>query len=677
VSEVATTMKPQVDSLRCPAPLANLPAWVLWRYEYVEGEEKPRKVPYWANGERRHGRHGRPDDRAKLVTFEAAKNAAARRNMDGVGFCPLEDWGIVALDFDDCMRQGQLMQAVESLCAGTYAEYSPSGNGVRAFFRGNLGNRKSHQRKGWPFGFETFSTRGFVTFTGNLLEVTDLCETQDTVADLTPLVRTLYEERFGDRPSETNTEITSTRSPLGLTECQLAHCLEVLDPGLPYDEWIRVGMALHHETSGAGFELWNTWSSDWPSYPGEDSLKSHWNSFGNSRRVVTANWLVHQANAEGAHIDLTTLQVADFEALADASQDDDDGLPSLDAAGAAPRKASRFLPVPWESFANGPQPEWVIKDVIPRADLIVIYGAPAAGKSFAALDMAMCIARGVPWRGKRVKQGRVVYIAAEGAGGFRKRLRAYRLHHDLKGPLPFLVIQAAPNLMLKEDALELARSILAAGGADFIVIDTLAQVTPGANENAGEDMGVLLAHCKGISVACRGAPVALIHHAGKDAAKGARGHSSILAAADTMLRVERRAAGRLIEVEKQKDGEDGISFAFDLEIVRIGEDDDRDPITSCVVRELQALPAQQVRAARRKLGTNEQVIVKAFTVVCESSGDTSADVTEVMDKALDLSPPDQPGRAYVRRQHLKRALEKLCDDESTGYRLEDGRLYAD
>jgi hypothetical protein len=239
------------------------------------------------------------------------------------------------------------------------------------------------------------------------------------------------------------------------------------------------------------------------------------------------------------------------------------------------------------------------------------------------------------------------------------------------------VINAAPNLMAKDDALELARSIKEAGGADLIVIDTLAQVTPGADENAAKDMGVLVKHCKGLSDAARGAAVMLIHHAGKDAGRGLRGSTLLLGAADTVLRVERMAAGRLLTVEKQKDGEDGQRFSFELEVVQIGVDEDLDPITSCVVKELQALPAHQVAAARKKLGKWETLIVEAFNAMTQSSGDTSVDCEQLVDKAVELAPPhDGPGRD-TRRQHLKRAMENMGADELSGFQLEDGVFHAE
>ena len=244
-----TTIKPHLASIEAPDILRALLGWLLWRFEHHEGEPKPRKVPYYAGGARRHGVQGRPEDRQQLVTFDAARAAAARKGFDGLGFCPMPEWGVCALDFDHCISDGGLHPAVEGAVIGTYAEYSPSGNGVRAFVRGNLGNRKAH---GEPFGFETFSSKGFVTFTGNRLELTDLTDCQNTLAEISPAVLTLCETRFGRAEVAEAGNSASGVAPLGLTQHQLQDALDVLDPSMGHDGWLKIGMALHHETGGDG-----------------------------------------------------------------------------------------------------------------------------------------------------------------------------------------------------------------------------------------------------------------------------------------------------------------------------------------------------------------------------------------------------------------------------------------
>lgn len=242
-------------------------------------------------------------------------------------------------------------------------------------------------------------------------------------------------------------------------------------------------------------------------------------------------------------------------------------------------------------FCEQPDPEWFIKNVLPEAELAYVYGESAAGKSFFILDMCGALSRGEPWRGHKTKKCRVAYVCAEGAGGFRKRLRAYAHANGLRlSDLRILIFTLPPKLHEVADAVALADGITAMGGADIVVFDTLAQCSAGANENSGEDMGRVLANCKGIGRRLGGAMSILIHHSGKDASKGLRGWSGGYAAADCVIevvRVENTQSGqmwRAATIVKQKDGEEGEEFLFMLEQVVVGFDDDGEPVTSCVMR---------------------------------------------------------------------------------------------
>ena len=92
--------------------------------------------------------------------------------------------------------------------------------------------------------------------------------------------------------------------------------------------------------------------------------------------------------------------------------------------------------------------DWFIKGLLPRADLVVLYGASGSGKTFVALDIAAAIARGLTWRGLRTKKARVLYIAAEGGGNVGKRFEAYARHHGINAAdLDIGVITAAPTIL--------------------------------------------------------------------------------------------------------------------------------------------------------------------------------------------------------------------------------------
>jgi hypothetical protein len=263
-------------------------------------------VPHYTNGGRRRGKQGSPEDRAALTTFAAARDAAARRGFNGVGFAPQKEFGIVATDFDNCIdADGHIHPEVLAIVYGTYAEYSPSGKGVRAFFRGNLGDHKSPTTP-TQYGFETFSEKGFVTVTGNILPFVDLLGLEDTVADVPEVLLELCAARWGAEPAaqdpgDENDPLATLKPRLNLTIEQMQDLLDWLDPDMGRDQWIRVGMALHHETQGddTGFALWNEWSSGGGKYQSEEDLRTQWDSFGRprpGRRQVTMASVIKMAN---------------------------------------------------------------------------------------------------------------------------------------------------------------------------------------------------------------------------------------------------------------------------------------------------------------------------------------------------------------------------------------------
>lgn len=306
---------------------------------------------------------------------------------------------------------------------------------------------------------------------------------------------------------------------------------------------------------------------------------------------------------------------------------------------------------------------WIIKHVLPRAELVVLYGEPGSGKSFAALDIAACVARGVPWRGLRTKQGRVLYIAAEGRGGFLWRVEACCRAQSIER-IGLDIITDAPNLFQGGDAKALLAQIKARGQVDLLVVDTLAAVTPGANENSGEDMGLVLDRCKRLARET-GATVLLIHHSGKDAAKGARGWSGLKAAADAELEVLREGDLRQIRATKQKDGQDGMEFPFGLEVVELGVDEDNEAITSCVVKHITPGPDVPKLTAGKKAGGRVTGVGAYEAVVLQVAHDLTAlgggeiDKATLITEAAKRIAHDPERSRDRRREYATRALDSL------------------
>lgn len=225
--------------------------------------------------------------------------------------------------------------------------------------------------------------------------------------------------------------------------------------------------------------------------------------------------------------------------------------------------------------------EWLARHIVPKRGLLINVGDTGSGKSFLAVDMGLHIAMGRPWAGKAVNGGDVIYIAAEGGGGFRKRLVAAKQHYRPASLVPFYLITDAPDLGHADgDAIVLIDAIREARlRPQLIVLDTLARSMSGADENSSADMSSFVANC-GLLEAAFECAILVVHHLGKEASRGARGSSVLKAAADVEITVNGTEGERTATVTKSKDGEAGLSLKFELERVEI---DGRNDMSSCVV----------------------------------------------------------------------------------------------
>jgi hypothetical protein len=257
---------------------------------------------------------------------------------------------------------------------------------------------------------------------------------------------------------------------------------------------------------------------------------------------------------------------------------------------------SRFGAIQWADLDRVEvRQDYLVEDIIFQGDTGLIYGESGSGKSFLAVDMGLAIARGVPFLGKATAKGAVIYQAGEGGKGLLKRLRAYRDYHRIVTPdLPFVLLPERVDLFSDDGDTQafieecLAWKATLPDPLAAIFIDTFSAASPGANENASEDMSRLIKAGQDLAQAT-GAAVLWVHH--KNAAgERERGHTSFRANSDTALEVNRDPETNLrtLRLAKLKDGEDGLKIGFELQSVTIGSNDDGKPITSCVV-----VPAQE------------------------------------------------------------------------------------
>lgn len=241
---------------------------------------------------------------------------------------------------------------------------------------------------------------------------------------------------------------------------------------------------------------------------------------------------------------------------------------------------------------------WIVKGVLPQAEVGILYGQSGSGKTFFVLDMAACIARGAEWRGRKVSDCRVVYVAAEAREGIKKRMDAYDQHICADGVRP-AIIASAPNL-LSTDTTKLAEAI---GSAGLIILDTMAASHSG-DENSAKDMGLFLAACKDLSQAT-GAMVLAVHHTGKEDSKGMRGSSALFAGADFVMEVFKNDNEHGAMLSKSRDDVTGTSFSFVLKRVVVGHDEDGDEVTTCVVEPIQKEVSKVTKKPKKLANTND------------------------------------------------------------------------
>ncbi len=217
-----------------------------------------------------------------------------------------------------------------------------------------------------------------------------------------------------------------------------------------------------------------------------------------------------------------------------------------------------------------PDPKWLINGLLPEQSLAITYGPPKHGKTFIALSMALHVAAGRDWFGRTVQQGGVVYIAGEGAGGLKLRVRAARVHYGIPSGIPFWALPRAVNFSDMKAVHELAGLIREAAGnttVGLVVIDTLARAMPGVDENSAGDVGRVIAACDWLKDQL-GCTVMPVHHQGKDGDKGLRGSSALGGAVDTLLHATRQNSEAAdivtLAIEYQKEAEEGAPILFDL-----------------------------------------------------------------------------------------------------------------
>lgn len=320
--------------------------------------------------------------------------------------------------------------------------------------------------------------------------------------------------------------------------------------------------------------------------------------------------------------------------------------------------------------------EYVVQDLV--TGLTVLAGPPNSGKSAAMIDMALAVSAGRPWLGREVKQGPVLYIAAEAAASTFSRAKACESTKYAGANLPAYFSAFVPQLgndfQSAEDTERVIQTVRHISREEhtpvrLVVIDTVSSVLAGSDEN-GTGMVLLAAAATKIALVT-GAAVVLIHHPGKRDDQNLRGHSSLAGAADVVAITSFDARSNIhsITVRKFRDGAIGKQLLFrtvpaDLEVT----DAYGTPVSTILVEPADGVAAQ----GRRITGKNQTTALKAIRSWIEARGHQTGLIAESDLKSL----LDAAGVASNRRPEALRGLERagVLSREVGGYAIDVSKI---
>jgi len=610
-----------------PKPIRDADRFVRWKI-VSNKNGAPRKTPVSA--------HGWPvgyNDSAALVDLGEASRLIRADSDANLGITLLdglplqingqEGW-LWVLDFDGFVEVG-----TENADAGVaeflkrfpaYAEYSPSGTGLKYYFVGMKSPRKKTKVKFSPSAFfekhpkiekyerreiEVFSQNTFIALTGQPLpqSVADLPVLSSARCDeLDQYLADWAEKSWKGDPAEVKLvpDMFDVFRDHKLEVASLEVVLGFIDH-VEEESWSDVSNALARGYGEAGRSHFQKFSkgefhpNEYPAYDENECDRRFSRSLKELIKRpdgVNIGWLVQKAkgHADWQEVELCYEPSKRIKAepisqekwaavVANWPGGFNDQAP---ASGQRNQVESGYQFLAPQDLLKLPPPKWLIKNLVPATGIATLYGPSKSGKTFLVLDLLASIALGRPFFGRRVATSSVTYVCLEGGAGLANRIRAYETYHGVKLPNDTFKVVLDEVSLFKSDITKFARAVNEFGqDGGIIVIDTLAQASKGADENSSGDMGLIIGSAQKLQK-ITGGLVLLIHHVGKDVSRGQRGHSSLEGAIDAAIEVRSPNTGRVWIADKVKDGVRGMTEGFRLEVIELGYDDDGDVITSCV-----------------------------------------------------------------------------------------------
>lgn len=616
-----------------PTELRILPSWVAWRAEQKPGQTKIAKVPYRpTTGQRADS--SRPETGA---TFEQAVEAYQRGGYSGIGVILAEGYGIVGVDLDNCVDGVTIAPWAAEIVAelASYTEVSPSGTGLRIFCKGKL---PPGRRKKGPV--EMYETERFLTMTGRSLELAS------PLAERQAQIEAIHAKHLGSTDTPTADATVAGPGNSLTVEQAVALCVARFQN---FKELWEGALLEHYSRSEAEMAVMNrlAWATGGDPEKMMEAFRESGHYESKCERTCPKYTIPQAIAAQNGRF---------YQSAADAFSTIPAAVPGAPSPAQPAQNGTGFRLLSIKEVLHSPRSEeWLVKGLLPRRGLAQIYGAPKAGKSFVCIDIAACVALGLPWHGRKVRQAPVVYVAGEGHRGLRKRFEAWALFngHSLDDA-PIAVSATSVPLDDSLAAQEVTRAIAEASaawgrGPALVVVDTVARCMTG-DENSSRDMSAFIRSVD----RCLGEDVLrlLVHHVGHGAKDRARGSSSLPAALDACFRLERGQNGVTLSCDFLKDGASPSPLAWlwrDVEIWRGKIDGEDETITSLALD-----PVGVERVAPRKSALNEKQIQVLDLLRSLEGGQEGVDLKRLQKTAIDQG-------IYARSDIVSRALSVLVE----------------
>lgn len=396
VKDLVLELRQQFNELQVNIPyeLRSHKAWLVWETTEIQPNGKFDKIPVYPTTGRRRGKQGLPEDLANLGTWADAVAAMENPKFAGVGFACLPCFGIVALDLDHCIKDGELDPKWEWILNETYCEVSPSGTGLRAFWTGAARDGKNHEA-----GVELFHSTHFVTVTGDFFE-------GSVFAQLKPEICSRLEHLSTSKSSSSNNSLDlvnpnlSTQERLELNAKNDLKLRAILNAGL-YER--NLGNGKH--SIRCPFEEDH---SDW-GRSGGDGDTVYFQPYTNGCSEGRIHCLHTHPNDQTAYWKKLGLDVSHDSQMMTLTIDEKTGelVP-----------INLLIPVSLKDMLTNPPapPTFVWDGLAPRGEVTLLSGHGEAGKTFIGLMLAISVALGRPMFGIAVERSRAVFVSLEDDG---------------------------------------------------------------------------------------------------------------------------------------------------------------------------------------------------------------------------------------------------------------------